>query len=203
MSKSSIFFRAFNTDDYILINKWRNDHEFQQYTVGPLRYVSLEMEKAWVYEKMMNNTKDLYWAICLNDGSRRMIGYTSINNIDHLNKKAYFGGIVIGEPDCRDGVSLLEAEIIKLDYAYNQLNLNRIYADTQPSHYSSPSLLLALGFQKEGTMRDYVYKNGKYQDIDLYSILREDYNQMSKEGVYELRNLIKRFIKFSKLNKKK
>lgn len=41
---------------------------------------------------MMDNRKDIYLAICLNDDSRKMVGYVSVNNIDYLNRTAVGGG---------------------------------------------------------------------------------------------------------------
>lgn len=198
MSGYSIFLRPFETEDYILINKWRNNLTNQKFTVGPIRYVSLEREKTWVQEKMMNNNKDIYWAICLNDGSRRMIGYTSLNDIDHINKKCGVGGIVIGENDCRDGVSMFEVALIKMDFAFNQLNINRLVAYSLYDHPITPGTVYALGFKEEGIMRDYVYKNGRYQDVIIYSLLKREYEELLKNNELQISKVIKRFSLYNK-----
>lgn len=201
--KYSIFLRAFEQDDYILINKWRNDYDIQKLTGGQIKYVSLEMEKEWVHSKMMNNTRDIYWAICLNDDSKRMIGYISLNNIDYLNRSADAGGSVIGEKDCQDGVSIFEALKIVLDYAFLQLNMNRITASCLPEHYLAPHSLYAFGFKKEGSMKESVYKNGSYKDMDLYALLRKDYDILNANGSYQIKYIIKRCIKHIKETKNK
>lgn len=190
----SIFLRPFMYDDYVIINKWRNDREIQSMTGGPVRYVSLEIEKQWVLSKMQNNNSDLYWAICVNDETQRMIGYASLNNIDHLNKSADAGGTVIGEKEMRDGYSIFEVMSIILDYAFNQLNLHRIGASCLPNHYMAPHSLYAMGFVKEGTARDEIYKNGKYQDVDHYSLMREDYEKMCAAGEMTVKSMVKRCI---------
>lgn len=200
MGKYSIYLRPFEADDYLLINKWRNDHELQRLTGGQIKYVSLEMEREWVCQKMMNNVKDLYLSICLNDGSHRMIGYISLNNIDHLNKTADAGGTVIGEKDCQDGFSIFESLKLLLDYAFLQLNMNRITASCLPQHYLAPYSLQAFGFKKEGRMRECIYKNGSYQDMDLYALLRKDYDAIASEDGYLIMSLIRRCIKLRKEN---
>lgn len=198
MTESSIYIRPFGPDDYILINKWRNDHSLQMFTTGQKKYVSIEMEKEWVRDKMMNNSKEIYWAICLNDNSKRMIGYMSINNIDHLNKKLQLGGIVIGETDCRDGISLLESELFKLKYSFEELNMNRVDTKCLVNHPTAPIMLQSLGFRKEGTLRSYVFKNDHYIDVDIYSLLRDEYEELKKLGVYKIYKLIRRFRQFLK-----
>lgn len=198
MKKYSIYLRPYASEDYILINKWRNDPEIQATVVGPTRFVSLEMEKAWVHDKMMNNAKDIYWAICLNDGSDRMIGFTSLNEIDHVNKKCSLGGIVIGEKDCRDGVSFIEANLIKLDYLFNQLGMNRTETRCLTTHPVSPATVRALGFIFEGILHDYIFKNGEYQDLFMHALLRKDYYELLNSGEYDLKKIIKRFVKHLK-----
>jgi RimJ/RimL family protein N-acetyltransferase len=198
MEKYSIFLRAFEPGDHILINKWRNDPNIQKFTGGLIKYVSSEMEKEWVNNKMLHNDKDLYLAICLNDESKRMIGYISLNNIDHLNKTADAGGTVIGEKDCQDGFALFESLKILLDYAFYQLNLNRITASCLPKHFLAPYSLSSFGFRKEGTMREVIYKHGSYQDMDLYSLLRKDFDKIAEEDGYKTLAIIKRCKYYSK-----
>ena len=72
-----IFLRGFQIEDHLLINKWRNDSEIQKLVSTSFKYVSLEIEKEWVKQKMMDNRKDIYLAICLNNASQQMIGYAS------------------------------------------------------------------------------------------------------------------------------
>jgi RimJ/RimL family protein N-acetyltransferase len=198
MENYSVFLRAFEPGDYVLINKWRNDQAIQKMTGGMIRFVSSEMEKEWVHQKMMNNGKDLYLAICLNDDSKKMIGYLSLNNIDHIYKTADAGGTVIGDKDNQDGFAIFEAMKMLLDYAFNQLNINRITASCFPDHFLAPHSLRSLGFQKEGTMREVVYKHGAYLDMDLYSILKKDFLKITEEDGYRIMSIIKRCRNYAK-----
>lgn len=198
MEKYSIFLRAFELGDHIIINKWRNDPNIQKFTGGLIKFVSSEMEKEWVNNKMMHNDKDLYLAICLNDDTKNMIGYISLNNIDHLNKTADAGGTVIGEKEFQDGYAIFEALKILLDYAFYQLNMNRLTASCLPSHFLAPYSLRAFGFQKEGTMREVIYKHGAYQDMDLYSLLRKDFDEIAEQDGFKIMSIIKRCKNYSK-----
>lgn len=199
----NIFLRAFEPNDYLIINKWRNDYHLQKYTAGNFRYVSPEIEKEWVRNKMMDNTKNIYWAICLNDESKRMIGYASINNIDYINRTVEGGGMLIGERDCQDGISIFEATIKILDFAFNHLNMNRFSGGCIPENPFTPFYHSAFGFTKEGVKRDAIYKEGKYHDIIIYSLLKREYNTMVSNGDYNLNKLISRFAKLVMASKKK
>ena len=48
---------------------------------------------------------------------------------------------------------------------------------------------------KEGVMREAVYKNGRYYDLSLMSILNKDYQEHKAAGDYELKRIIRRFAK--------
>ena len=198
MKNYSVFLRAFEADDYILINKWRNDLDIQMYTGGQIKYVSSEMEKMWVQDKMMNNIKDIYLAICLNDDSKKMIGYISLNEIDYINSSAVIGGIIIGDREYRDGTSIFEAMNILLDYAYCQLNMHRVSGVCLVEHSFTPLLLKSYGFVLEGIKRDAVFKNGEYKNIEMYSLLREEYNIRNNEGGYAIISLIKAIRRLKK-----
>ncbi len=194
---ASIFVRAFEPEDVPLINKWRNDPEIQEMTGGIIRKVSSEMEKEWVHQKMMNNYSEVYWAICLNDQSKKMIGYTSLNNINYINRTSEGGGIVIGEKEYRDGFIIFETTLIKLDYVFNTLNINRHSGKCLEDHRVSSSFMMALNYHYEGCFREAVYKNGKYHNLLHYSILRHEYYRYLENGDYEMSKIIKRFRKLA------
>lgn len=190
---SSIFLRAFEPDDYLLINKWRNDPEIQKLTGGTFRYVSSEREKEWVREKMMNNTTDIYLAICLNDESQEMVGYTSINNIDYIHRSACGGGVVIGKKEYRDGIIFLENTLLLFSYVFDILNLNRFYGNCLEKHKTTICLDKSLKLQLEGVERQAVYKKGMYHNRVILSILRDEYYQYLNNGDFEMNAIIKRF----------
>jgi len=194
----SIIVRAFNPEDVYLINKWRNDQDLQKYTGGIFRKVSLEMEKEWLKQKMLNDYHEIYWAICVNDESQKLIGYTSFNNINYVNRVVEGGGIVIGDKDYRDGYCMFEAMLVKLDYAFNELNMNKYCGAALTSHRISNPMMEALNFKKEGVLRQHIYKHGTYHDVIRYAILRDEYYEYLAGNDYSIPVIIKRFVKLSK-----
>lgn len=197
---NSIFFRAFEPNDYILINEWRNCPEIQKLTSGTFRYVSSEREKEWVLSKIKNDSEDIYWAICLNDESKKLIGYTSINQIDLIHRKAFHGGIVIGIKDFRDGQIMIDTILKTLAYVFDELNLNRLEAMCLEEHQTSYKMLKIMGYSLEGIKRQAIYKHGKYHDQYLFSILKSEYSSMLTSNEFAIDNILKRL---KQENKKK
>jgi RimJ/RimL family protein N-acetyltransferase len=62
-----------------------------------------------------------------------------------------------------------------LDYAFVELDLNRIEADIDPRNEASAKLLERKGFVKEGYMRERWIVNGEICDTVFYGLLRRDW----------------------------
>ena len=182
--KRQVFLRMFEEDDYILINQWRNDPEQIELMHSQFRYVSSAIEREWVRSKMMENTREIYLAICLNDDSRRMIGYTSITNVDYVNRNALIGSIWIGDKEQRTGLHCAEALYLACRYAFMSFNLERVHSRTLIEQNSTTMLAMALGTRVEGVMRHSVIKEGIFYDENIIGLLREDFLALERNNLY-------------------
>lgn len=68
-----------------------------------------------------------------------------------------------------------EAMKAALDYAFNELDMNRIEADIDPRNEVSQKILERMGFIKEGYMRERWIVNGEVCDTAFYGLLRRDW----------------------------
>jgi ribosomal-protein-alanine N-acetyltransferase len=158
-----VYLRALDVEDYSLINKWHNDDEIQSLTGGNRYYVSSTMEKRWVEEKALDNSKDVYWAICLRE-TDEMIGYMSINKIDWRNRKGF----------------ALEAAYLMMEYVFCELGLHRLSGHWLEEHTASILMGKKLGFRQEALLRDSVYKNGAFHNEVIMSILESEFAEVKQ-----------------------
>jgi [ribosomal protein S5]-alanine N-acetyltransferase len=175
-----VFLRAFEPEDYLLINKWRRNDDFYQLTMANKYFISQERDKEWVKEKSIDDRKEIYLAICL-VSNNEMIGYLSIKNIDWRNRKAMWGGITIGEVDNQRQGLAYDASILMFNYIFDELGLNKFYGYWLESHLPSIKLAIKLGFVQEGVLRDEAYKLGKFHNAILFSILKSEYDKLYKQ----------------------
>jgi RimJ/RimL family protein N-acetyltransferase len=175
-----IFLRAFEKDDLHLLNQWHNDSEINSLTTGVKRYVSSEYDMKWLEEKMLDNNTQVYCAVCENE-TKRMIGYTSLNNIDYINRKAFWGGLVIGDKKDRSKGYATSASIEILKYGFCELGLNKICAVWLAEHKTAIFQGKLLGFVEEGWLRQDVFKGNKYHDVLVMSILKTDFEKRHLE----------------------
>jgi possible diamine N-acetyltransferase len=193
-NKYNTYLRPFREDDYVLINKWRSNYNTQRFTGGPIRFVSLEIEREWVKSKIMNNIKEIYLAICQKE-DELMVGYISLNNIDHLNKSAELGGYVIGEKTA-NRFTVFEAVKQLMDYAFYQLNIHRVDSYCLTEHPFTPFCLRSFGYIIEGIKRDVVYKNGEYKDMFCLSVLHNEYDKLNIEGKLDIEDVYRRCLDY-------
>ncbi|MDN6195424.1 MAG: GNAT family N-acetyltransferase [Atopostipes suicloacalis] len=74
-----------------------------------------------------------------------------------------------------------EAASAILDFAFKELEVQKVVAKCQSKNKASEALMLALGMKKEGELRQYeLWKDGQWIDMLQYAILREEYYQPDK-----------------------
>ena len=97
----------------------------------------------------------------------------SLKNIDYLNGKCELSG-VIGEKKYQTLKPYMEASDLIIRHAFEQLNMNRVYSGTLSIDIMKMFIRI-LGFEREGTLKQDVYKNGQYLDVYLYALTKDKY----------------------------
>lgn len=175
-SHFKIFLRAFEPADLALLNQWHNDDEINSLTGGRKYFVSSEYDRKWLDDKMLNNTRQVYCGICEKE-TGKLVGYTSLNDIDFANRKAFMGGLVIGDKASRNKGYASKAAILLLNYGFFELGLNKIYGTCLSDHKTVLLTFMMLGFKKDGILRQDVFKGNKFHDLIMISLLKEEYEK--------------------------
>lgn len=201
MKGSSVYFRAFEEEDSELIYQWMNDDELKKMSVGLNRRMCRDEAFEWVKARMRHHDYSVFWAICAKD-TNKMIGYTCLTNIHYINRSAVFGGLVIGDKEYQDGMAWIESYLFVYEYGFERLNLNRIEGTILIGHKASSTLGNVMFSEKEGVLRQAAYKNGKFYDVVIGALLRDDYFMHKEKGEYELSAVLKRLTKTIRERKK-
>ncbi len=64
-----------------------------------------------------------------------------------------------------------------IDYYFGQKRYSRLHAITFSNNPASQRVLTKNGFQQEGLLREYVYKNGEMLDAPTFSLLKREWKQ--------------------------
>lgn len=190
--EKTVIFRAFEEQDIDSIYRWKNDDDLNKLTVGLNRKVCKDDVAKWVRSKMPHNPYEVYWAICPKEEPEKIIGYAQLTEIHFINSSANFSGILIGDKDYQDGFAWLETYLFIMEYAFERLGLNRLYGSSIIGHKDSNNIGKLLLWTKEGILRQAIFKNGKFYDESIGSILKSEYFENKSKGLYELKAILKR-----------
>jgi len=114
--------------------------------------------------------KDLLFQIVVNNV---FAGLISLKEIDKLNSKAEIG-YWLDESMVGKGFMIRSCKAL-VDYAFKELELNRIFIKTAIGNEKSAAIPVNMGFYKEGVERNGEFLNGKFQDLIVFSILKNEW----------------------------
>lgn len=165
--------RELKREDLKKINEWRNDSELVNYLGAPFRYINLDIDNKWYDNYMLNRSIAIRCAIVEIPNENNILGLVSLTNIDFINRSAEFH-IMIGDKDNRGkGIGYFATtEILK--HAFNNINLNRIELGVLENNCRAIKLYEKIGFKREGVKRQSTYKNGKFVNMVIMSVLKNE-----------------------------
>lgn len=195
--EKTVYFRAFEPEDAVYVHKWKNSDELNELTVGLNKKTTMEDDQRWVNSVKDHHPYYAYWAICSMKDDK-LIGYASLTNIHYINSSAETGAIMIADPEYNDGTAWIESVLFMFEYAFERLNLHRVYGHSLVGHKISNTVEPLMFMQNEGILRDAAYKNGRYYDLSCAAILRDEYFIHKEAGDYEMMSVIRRLRKLRK-----
>ncbi len=176
----SIRLRGIERTDLAKFQVWLNDPEV---TDGLSVYLPLSTsdEEKWFEKVTQADEHEKPLSIEAKNGEDWiLIGNIGIFNLEWPNRAAEFG-IFIGDRSMWNKGYGTEAVRLILQHGFDTLNLNRIYLRVYSTNLRAKRSYEKAGFVLEGTMRQAIYRHGKYADIHIMSILRSEWDA-GREG---------------------
>lgn len=169
----SIYLRELMHEDIKIINVWRNDKTLVDQLGSIFRYINIETDERWFEQYMNNRTSQIRCAI-IEKETEKIIGVAYLINIDYINRGGEFS-IFIGDTNNQGKGYGFCATIQILEHAFFNLNLNRVYLTVLEENIRAINTYVKCGFTEEGIIRQCLYKNGKYKNMKMMSILKEEF----------------------------
>lgn len=127
-----------------------------------------ENTEKWYNNKDNSNRLDL--TILKNN---EIAGFIGLLSIDNRNKKAEYY-ICVDHHFSGQGIGTIASNLL-LDYAFNELRLNKIYLFTEQDNNAAQHLFDKLHFAQEGLLKQDLIFNGKKINRYAYGLCKEDY----------------------------
>ncbi len=141
--------------------------------------MSLEEETRW-FENMMKQPPELHpWVIEVqSEAGWTAIGNCGFHDVDWRNSNAEFGIFIGDQSYWGQGIGQ-EAIQVLLQVGFDTMNLHRIWLRVMANNARAIKCYEALGFVHEGSKREAEYRDGRFVDMLLMSLLRDEWKRRS------------------------
>lgn len=167
--------RGVEREDLPLFVEWLNDPEVIEGLIF-MHPLSLEEEKQWFENLADRPQSERPLAIEIQDGEQwRIIGNCGFHNISQINRSSEVG-IFIGDKSLWNYGYGTETMQLLLKHGFETLNLNRISLVVYDDNLRAIRAYEKAGFVLDGRLRQAKYKNGRYGDELIMSVLRTEWD---------------------------
>ena len=129
------------------------------------------------FEQLCNDPSPAHRDFEIHDvEAEELIGVAYVARISRHHHHALVG-ITIGERDYWGQGYGKESLRLLLRYCFQTLELHRVSAEAFEYNTDWRDLLKGIGFTKEGTAREYLFREGSYWDKELYALLEQEYRK--------------------------
>lgn len=155
-------------EDFPFVTEYLQDKIFSDVTSNiPYPYTG-EHAKSWMKmsrESFENNTG---YTFAVRNKEGQILGAIGLHDRD--DDKAELG-YWMGKPFWNKGY-ITEAATALIDFGFNELQINKIYATYFLDNPASGRIMEKTGMEKEALLKQHLKKDGKYIDVMMYSILK-------------------------------
>ncbi len=171
--------RELERKDIKKINSWRNNEEIIALLGAPYRFINQEVDEKWYESYMQSRSNAIRYAI-VTDKSDDIIGLVSLCDINFINRSATLH-IMIGNEGQGKGAGTFAVRAM-CEHAFINYGLHRIELDVLAENKRAQHVYEKCGFVQEGVRRQAVFKNGKYTDMLMYSLLNKTTINIDRGG---------------------
>lgn len=170
-----VTFRTLSIADANLFHAWLNDYEVIRYSQSRFLKKQTKSEvKTWLSKIIQGS--DNYTTGIVDIGSNKLIGYAGIADISKPNNSGeYF--ILIGDKDYWSKGYGTEVTRHIIDYGFKTLKLHRIQLTVSVPNIGGIIAYERAVLKKEGVLREACFRDGKYHDIIVMSILEVEWSK--------------------------
>ncbi|MDP4145901.1 MAG: GNAT family protein [Bacillota bacterium] len=160
--------------DIGLIEEWYNDGLFLRFYDMAAAFPKNSSQISEMLKATWQAQDRCIFAVRTVEDSK-LIGVTGFENIlwNNGNATIYIG---IGDSECRGKGYGFEALNLTIQFGFQELNLHRIQLNVLSYNEQAIKLYEKVGFKREGTYREFIFRDGKRQDMYLYGLLRREWN---------------------------
>lgn len=168
-----LILRPFSLNDAKRVQELAGEKEIADNTLFIQHPYPDGLAEEWIgsHKTKFEKKEEVVFAITLKE-SGELVGAIGLVINELLNNAEM--GYWIGKPYWRNGYAT-EAAGIVINYGFEKMGLNKIHAHHITGNPASGVVMRRNGMKREGFLRKHMFKNGVYEDVIQYGILKDEF----------------------------
>ncbi|NME95936.1 GNAT family N-acetyltransferase [Clostridium cochlearium] len=168
-----VYLKAIDREELPYLMNWRNRPDFRKY-FREYREINLDMQEKWYEDKVIKDDSTIMFSI-KDVENNELLGCCGLCYINWIHRYADLSLYIGWNNEYIDDKGYaLEACKLLFNYAFNELNLNKIWTEIYEFDDKKKSLYDSLGFKVDGVLRKNYFYNGKWWNSYILSLLKDD-----------------------------
>lgn len=172
-----VILKAVEQEDLKQLMDWRNNPDFRKH-FREHRELSMDMQQKWFEQRVVNDNTTMMFSLRRSrDGE--LLGCCGLVYINWVHRHADLS-LYIGWKDSyidKEGYAKESCELL-LSYAFNELNLNKVWTEIYEFDMKKRDLYKEFKFHQDGLLRQNYFHGGKWHNSLILSILAEDFRKL-------------------------
>jgi [ribosomal protein S5]-alanine N-acetyltransferase len=172
LETNRLLLRQIENSDAESILKYLSDEEvMKHYGLESFQTAEDALDEISWYHSIFNENTGIRWGITLKE-ENEVIGSCGFLNMVVQHRRTDIG-YELSRNHWSKGIASEALEAV-IKHGFQEMDLQRIQALIDVPNIQSQKLVEKQGFIKEGLLRKYEYTRGKFDDLYMYSLLKED-----------------------------
>jgi RimJ/RimL family protein N-acetyltransferase len=167
---ASLLLREFRSSDAAAAFAWVGDADAVRYVpLGPLDAAGAVDYVEQLVTEAKRNPRDAYTLAIVERATGELVGSVALGIDSRAHRRAELGYIL--RRDRWGHGYATEAASLMIDFAFDELGMNRVWAVCDPDNPASTRVLEKCGLTCEGTLREDLLVHGRWRDSLLYAVV--------------------------------
>jgi len=164
--------RPIEHSDLLQIQKWRNDKDVLPY-VREYRLMSMHHIEKWYKEMIASDRFEMFML----DAGCQSVGIGGLTYINWQNRHADLHFAIYKNREWVDKEYAPHFYEMITSYAFNELNLNKVYVEIYSNDLKKIDFFENKGFHRDAVLRQHYFHEGRYFDSYILSLLTDEWKK--------------------------
>lgn len=168
-----VVLRSLEEEDLETLKKWRNSKNIRK-TTREYRLLNMINQRKW-FESIHKNNPPTEIMFGVTNKKNKLIGVTGLTYTDWKNSHAEIS-IYLSTKNWQKTKESKDTINLIIKYGFGELNLHRLWVEIFAISTENIQLFRKMRFVKEGTLRHKLWRDRRWWDSYIYSMLSSEYN---------------------------